>query len=106
MEGWGRCAYESGPVAELSEIPEREIFMSGANVPFGSLTYEQASARADELRAATGWGLTARVGPIARARRELANAIHASGAARAGDLYAQTLRELAPKLWLVLPRRD
>ena len=88
---------------DVGGILEREVFMNGANVPFGALTYEDACARADELRAATGWGPTARVAPVARAWRELAEAMRERGASRAGELDAQTVSELAPKLWLVLP---
>ncbi len=88
---------------ELSEILEREVFINGANLRFGELSFDDASAHADALRAGTGWGPTVRVAPVAHAWRELANAIRSSGAACARELDPQTLLELAPRLWLVLP---
>ena len=60
-------------------------------------------ARADELRAAVGWGPTARVAPVARAWRELAMAMERAGAATVGDLDAEVVVELAPRLWVVPP---
>ena len=48
------------------------MFIRGANRPFGELTARDARSRADELRAAVGWGPTARVAPVAQAWRELA----------------------------------
>ena len=50
----------------------RPCSFGAANVPFGELTADDARARADELRAAIGWGPTARVAPVALAWRELA----------------------------------
>lgn len=42
--------------SELDRIVKRAVFIRGANRPFGELTLEDARARADELRAVTGWG--------------------------------------------------
>jgi hypothetical protein len=91
------------PNAELEDILKREVFIRGANRPFGELTLEDARARADELRAVTGWGPTVRVAPVARAWRELAIAMERGGAASVGDLDAEHVIELAHKLWVVLP---
>ena len=41
------------PTSELDRILDQEVFIRGANRPFGELTPDQARARADELRAAT-----------------------------------------------------
>ena len=60
-------------------------------------------ARADELRAAVGWGPTARVAPVAQAWRELAMAMDRAGAATVGDLDPEVLVKLAPRLWVTLP---
>jgi hypothetical protein len=51
------------PTAILAE----RVHASGGTKPFGEMTVAEVRERADELRAATGWGPTARVGPVARA---------------------------------------
>lgn len=79
------------------------IYVDGANRPFGELTLDQVRARADELRAATGWGPTARVAPVARAWRELAMALEQAQVETVGSLDSEVLTELAPKLWVVPP---
>lgn len=87
----------------LGQILKREVFIRGANRPFGELTLQDARSRADELRTVTGWGPTARVAPVAMAWRELTMAMERAGAATAGELSAEALVALAPKLWLVPP---
>jgi hypothetical protein len=72
--------------SQVEQILRQTVYIRGANRPFGELTLDDARARADELRAATGWGPTARVAPVALAWRELTMVI-----------------ELAPKLWIVPP---
>jgi hypothetical protein len=84
-------------------VLETTIYIRGANRPFGELTAEDVRARADELRAATGWGPTARVAPVARAWRELTMAMESAGAATVADLPAEVVTDLAPKLWVVPP---
>ena len=93
----------TGSSAELYQIVTREVFIRGANRPFGELTLEDARARADELRAATGWGPTVRVAPVAQAWRELSLAMERSGAASVSELEADVVVELAQRLWVVLP---
>jgi hypothetical protein len=92
---------ESNP--HFEQVIQRQVFMRGANRPFGELTLEDARERANELRAAVGWGPTVRVVPVARAWRELAMAMESSGAATVGELDADVVAELAPRLWVVLP---
>jgi hypothetical protein len=89
--------------APLEEILAQPVFVEGANVPFGELSQDQVGARAQELRLTTGWGPTARVGPVARAWTELGRAMEESGAASVRALPAELLGELAPRLWVVLP---
>jgi hypothetical protein len=89
--------------ARAPEIVSQLVFVRGANRPFGELTLEDARTRADELRAATGWGPTARVGPVAMAWRELTVTIERAGVATVGELDPETIVELAPKLWVVPP---
>jgi hypothetical protein len=90
-------------MSDVREILEAPVFIRGANRSFAELTRDDASARADELRAAVGWGPTARVAPVARAWRELAMAMDRAGANSVGDLDADVLVDLAPKLWVRLP---
>jgi hypothetical protein len=85
------------------ELLSTPIFINGANRPFGELTIDDVRARADELRAATGWGPTARVAPVARAWRELALEMERHGVASVGELDGSLLARLAPQLWVVLP---
>jgi hypothetical protein len=88
---------------ELRRILEQEVFIRGANRPFGELTVDDARARADELRAAVGWGPTARVAPVAQAWRELAMALDRATAATVEELEPEVLVGLAPRLWVTLP---
>jgi hypothetical protein len=87
----------------LAEILTQAVYTDGANVPFGELSPDQVRARADELRAATGWGPTARVAPVALAWRELAAAMQAAQAGRVAELPGDTVTALAPRLWVVMP---
>ena len=87
----------------LDRIVERTVFIRGANRPFGGLTLEDARAHADELRAATGWGPTVRVAPVAQAWRELALAMERTGSRTVSELEGGVVVELAPRLWVMLP---
>jgi hypothetical protein len=89
--------------AQLDEIVKRGVFVRGANRPFGELTLDDARARADELRAAVGWGPTVRVAPVALAWRELAMAMERTGSTSVGELDADVLIELAQRLWVMFP---
>jgi hypothetical protein len=91
------------PLADLDHILATPVFIRGANRPFGELTLDDVRARADELRAATGWGPTARIAPVARAWRELSLEMERAGAAVVAELDAARLAGLAPQLWVVLP---
>jgi hypothetical protein len=89
--------------AELDEIVKRGVFIRGADRRFGELTLEDAHARADELRALTGWGPTVRVAPVALAWRELAMTMERTGSASVGELDEEVVLEFAQRLWVVLP---
>ena len=89
--------------SSLDQILAQPVFVEGANVPFGELSRDQVDARAQELRLTTGWGPTARVGPVARAWAELGRAMEQSGVSSVGALPAELLGEVAPRLWVVLP---
>jgi hypothetical protein len=91
------------PEPQVDQILATTIYVDGANRPFGELTLDQVRARADELKAATGWGPTARVAPVARAWRELSMALEKAGLGTVGELDQEALLELAPQLWVVPP---
>jgi len=91
----------SGPAVE--RIVQQQVYIRGANRPFGELTAEDARGRADELRAATGWGPTARVASYAFAWRELSVELERSGVATVSQLDPKLLVSLAPRLWVMLP---
>jgi hypothetical protein len=93
----------SGSTPDVKQILATSVFIAGGNRPFGELTLEDVRARADELRAATGWGPTARVAPVARAWRELSLEMERAGAASVAELDPGVLVELARQLWVVLP---
>ena len=89
--------------AAVERIVQQQVYIRGANRPFGELTTEDARERADELKAATGWGPTARVASYAFAWRELSMEMERSGVANVSELDPDLLVSLAPKLWVVLP---
>lgn len=89
--------------AELQQVLEQSVFVAGANRAFGELTLEHVRARAGELRAATGWGPTARVAPVAAAWSQLAKEMQARGAASVGELDSELVSSLAAKLWVAFP---
>ncbi len=88
---------------ELERILAATVFIRGSNRPFGELTLDDVRARADELRAATGWGPTARVAPVARAWRELAIEMDRARAPSVAALDGTVLARLAPQLWVLMP---
>jgi hypothetical protein len=92
---------ETSPAA--AQVLSQQVFARGASRPFAELTLEDALARAAELRAATGWGPTARVAPVAHAWARLANEMRSAGATTVGELDPGVVVELAPRLWVVLP---
>jgi hypothetical protein len=89
--------------APVSQILEQTVFIGGANRTFGSLTADDARTHADELRAAVGWGPTARVAPVAQAWRELSLAMDGARAGVVAELEPDVLARLAPRLWVTLP---
>ncbi|HEX8976876.1 MAG TPA: hypothetical protein VF781_10215 [Solirubrobacteraceae bacterium] len=89
--------------AQLADVLAATVFIDGANRAFGDLTPDQVRNRADELRAAVGFGPTARIAPVARAWRELAMALDQAGAGTVGQLEAERVLVLAPQLWIVPP---
>jgi hypothetical protein len=93
----------TGEDPRVEEMLRQTVYVRGANRPFGELTLDDARSRADELRAATGWGPTARVAPVAMAWRELTMAMERAAVGTVAELTSETVLELAPKLWIVPP---
>jgi hypothetical protein len=86
----------------MSSALEQPVYTDGAYKPFGEFTQADVQARAQELRAATGWGTT-RVGGVARAWADLARTMSAAGAERVRDLDPEAVEGLAGPLWVVPP---
>jgi hypothetical protein len=89
-------------VSEASAL-EQPVYADGAYKPFGEFTLADVTARADELRAATGWGPTARVAGVARAWSDLARAMALAGVQRVGELEPSVAEEHARRTWVVPP---
>jgi hypothetical protein len=85
------------------QILGQAISVSGKNVAFGELTLDDVRRRADELRAAVGFGPTARVAPVAQAWRELVMAMERAGAGTVRELDPDLVVELGPRMWVVPP---
>jgi hypothetical protein len=81
-------------------VLDRPVHVPGGDKPFGELTRDEVTARANELKEATGWGPMMRVAPVARAWAELARAMDAVQADSVADLDAETLEALAEPLWI------
>jgi hypothetical protein len=79
------------------------VFGGGRSKPFAELTADEVRSRAEELKAATGWGPTAKVGSVALAWSELARLMEDTGAATVADLDQDAVTERAQKLWIVPP---
>jgi hypothetical protein len=84
----------------IEQTLQQPVFIRGQNRPFGELTRADARSRADELKAATGWGPTMRVAPVARAWRELTMKMEQAGVGTVGELDPAVITELASKLWM------
>ena len=105
--GGGWNAEEMGnhgtPFKERWKILRERVHGGGGSKPFGELTAGEVAERAAELRSATGWGPTARVGPVARAWADLAREMEAAGAAKVADLDPELVARRAEALWIVPP---
>lgn len=79
------------------------VFAGGRSKPFAEVTVDEVKARADELRAATGWGPTAKVAGVARAWGELARLMDEAHAQTVADLDPEAVAQRAERLWVVPP---
>jgi hypothetical protein len=89
---------------ELDYVMKQTVFIRGANRPFGELTRDDAQFRGAELKAAVGWGPTAKVAPIARAWKELSMELQSAGVNTVAELPREKVLAFAPKCWVVPPR--
>jgi hypothetical protein len=80
-----------------------QVFSGGRSKPFAEMTAEEVRSRAAELRAATGWGPTAKVASVAMAWAVFARLMEETGSATVADLDREAVAEHAEKLWVVPP---
>jgi hypothetical protein len=85
------------------ETLSRPVHAGGVDRPFGELRLEDVRGHAAELASAVGWGPTARVATVARAWRELADAMRRAGASTVADLGDEEAAGWAERLWVVPP---
>ncbi len=93
----------SGAGAGPEDVLSRPVSSAGGEKPFGQLTLADVEARANELRAATGWGPTARVASVARAWADLARAMQEHPAATVAELGLDEVENRARALWVLPP---
>lgn len=93
----------SAPAPDPKAVLAERVFAGGQSKPFAEVTLAEVEARAQELRDATGWGPTARIGSVARAWVELARLMSAQSAERVGDLDPEEVSARAQQLWVVPP---
>jgi hypothetical protein len=85
-----------------SILAER-VYAGGQTKAFGELTADDVRERAAELRAATGWGPTAKVAAVAAAWTELSRLMEGARAQTVADLDPPAVAERAERLWVVPP---
>ena len=91
------------PPLEAEKVLAEQVFAGGRSKPFAELTIDEVKERAAELKAATGWGPTARVGSVAMAWAELGRLMEHVQVETVGDLRPDAVVERAEKLWIVPP---
>ena len=96
-------AAEPRPPPDADRVLAERVFAGGRSKPFAEMTADEVKARAAELRAATGWGPTAKVGSVAMAWGELGRLMEHVDAADRRRPEADAVAERAEKLWVVPP---
>ncbi len=91
------------PPPDPERVLAEHVFSGGRSKPFAELTIDEVRERAEELKAVTGWGPTARVGSVAMAWAELGRLMEHVNAPTVGDLRHDAVVERAEKLWVVPP---
>ncbi len=92
-----------GPGVSKEDALERAVYAGDAYKAFGDFTLADVEARAAELRAATGWGPTARVAGVARAWGELGREMNGAGVVQVRELDHETTEAFARRLWVLPP---
>ena len=88
----------------MSDPLATPVYAGDGYKPFGEFTLTDVKARAEELKAATGWGPTAKVASVARAWSELGSAMAAAGVDTVAGLGAEAGADFARRTWVVPPR--
>ena len=91
------------PAEREDDVLSREVYVGDAYKKFGEVTADDARGLAERLSGLSGGGLEAKVVPVGRAWRELADLLTKSGATRVADLGADRAAELAEGLRVVPP---
>lgn len=89
--------------ADPDRVLAEPVFGGGRTKPFAEMTAGEVRDRAAELKAATGWGPTAKVASVALAWSEFAKLMEDSGAGKVSELDRDAVAERAEKLWVVPP---
>ncbi len=91
------------PLPDPARVLAERVFAGGRSKQFAELTADEVKERAAELKAATGWGPTAKVGSVAMAWAELGRLMEHVQAETVGDLRPDAVAERAEKLWIIPP---
>ena len=91
------------PLPDADRVLAERVFAGGRSKQFAELTADEVKERAAELKAATGWGPTAKVGSVAMAWAELGRLMEHVQAETVGDLRPDAVAERAEKLWIIPP---
>ena len=94
---------EPRPLPDADRVLSELVFAGGRSKPFAELTVAEVHERAAELKAATGWGPTAKVGSVAMAWAELGRLMEHVQVQTVGELRPDAVAERAEKLWIVPP---
>jgi hypothetical protein len=81
----------------------RPVYAQDGYKPLADFTLADVQARAAELKAATGWGPTARVAGVARAWSALEADMRTAGAQIVSELVVLDAEQLARALWVTPP---
>jgi hypothetical protein len=95
-----------GSVVSDEDVLRQPVFAGEDYKEFGAFTLGDVRGRAEELKAATGWGPTARVGAVARGWSELTRAMESAGVQTVAELAAvdpEHVAELARRVWVTPP---
>ncbi len=97
-------------MTDAGELPGRReavlrqpVHAADGDKAFGEFTLEDVQLHASELRAATGWGPTARIASVARAWSQLARMMQDAGVAKVAELEPEQLAAVADSLWVLPP---